>query len=96
MTDSEPCLRVTPPDFVPPPGDPPIDLEEKRPGADSPRAPTCASWIMGTSFAPSPMDNVTGWGKTPVRTRRTLGHVWEGWPGDNPKLGEGGREAVRP
>mmetsp|Transcript_32645 Transcript_32645/g.87641 ORF Transcript_32645/g.87641 Transcript_32645/m.87641 type:complete len:220 (+) Transcript_32645:292-951(+) len=34
--------------------------------------PTCASWIMGTSLAPSPMDIVTGVGLIPSRTKRTI------------------------
>mmetsp|Transcript_26453 Transcript_26453/g.66596 ORF Transcript_26453/g.66596 Transcript_26453/m.66596 type:complete len:281 (+) Transcript_26453:277-1119(+) len=34
--------------------------------------PTCASWIIGTSFAPSPTDSVTGVGLTPSRTSRTI------------------------
>mmetsp|Transcript_39586 Transcript_39586/g.102483 ORF Transcript_39586/g.102483 Transcript_39586/m.102483 type:complete len:326 (-) Transcript_39586:889-1866(-) len=35
--------------------------------------PTCASWIIGTSFAPSPMASVTGAGQeVPFRTMRTI------------------------
>jgi hypothetical protein len=30
--------------------------------------PMCASWIIATSFAPSPIDSVTGVGKTVVFT----------------------------
>mmetsp|Transcript_78837 Transcript_78837/g.198079 ORF Transcript_78837/g.198079 Transcript_78837/m.198079 type:complete len:230 (+) Transcript_78837:2284-2973(+) len=34
--------------------------------------PTCASCIIGTSLAPSPIESVTGVGEMPVRTSRTI------------------------
>mmetsp|Transcript_100408 Transcript_100408/g.290007 ORF Transcript_100408/g.290007 Transcript_100408/m.290007 type:complete len:280 (-) Transcript_100408:1997-2836(-) len=40
--------------------------------------PTCASWIIGTSLAPSPMASVTGVGFTVVRTSRTICAFCEG------------------
>mmetsp|Transcript_3497 Transcript_3497/g.10967 ORF Transcript_3497/g.10967 Transcript_3497/m.10967 type:complete len:215 (+) Transcript_3497:1860-2504(+) len=43
-----------------------------RPSRPAMPTPTCASWIMGTSFAPSPMASVTGCGLTPCRTMRTI------------------------
>mmetsp|Transcript_51381 Transcript_51381/g.143651 ORF Transcript_51381/g.143651 Transcript_51381/m.143651 type:complete len:219 (-) Transcript_51381:73-729(-) len=43
-----------------------------RPSLPEMPTPTCASWIIGTSLAPSPMDKVTGRGVTPSRTSRTI------------------------
>mmetsp|Transcript_100683 Transcript_100683/g.280419 ORF Transcript_100683/g.280419 Transcript_100683/m.280419 type:complete len:308 (+) Transcript_100683:1905-2828(+) len=42
-----------------------------RPSWPAMPTPTCASWIIGTSLAPSPMASVTGVGFTPSRTMRT-------------------------
>mmetsp|Transcript_79386 Transcript_79386/g.227778 ORF Transcript_79386/g.227778 Transcript_79386/m.227778 type:complete len:207 (-) Transcript_79386:1823-2443(-) len=43
-----------------------------RPSLPAMPTPTCASWIMGTSLAPSPTESVTGCGEMPSRTRRTI------------------------
>mmetsp|Transcript_16347 Transcript_16347/g.55517 ORF Transcript_16347/g.55517 Transcript_16347/m.55517 type:complete len:202 (-) Transcript_16347:201-806(-) len=49
-----------------------------RPSLPLMPTPTCASWIMPTSFAPSPMERVTGLGSRPFLTSRTNSRLWAG------------------
>ncbi len=54
-----------------------LELTACMPSMPAMPTPTCASWIMGTSLAPSPMERARHWGSCAV-TMCTMARFWSG------------------